>query len=251
MIYASRCCGRAPFRPEKLAPAAKLGKVAIPLRPSEAVLAPLGVERDMLPNGRMIHALLLTYKLAVAEAGKHTVTLPLLNRCHCALCFSPLSTCCLISYKLPATVRSMSMQEAVCAVGAIHLIGEEGWVKIKPNLRTHGSTLVGLCRRCTFCRRFVACRRLFAVQAPESLRRCCLRARFVYDGELEGQMSMLCDGNKRLLKVSDIYPEDVQLGKGDYVIRVQLRHDDTGARPMPNQASCCSATTMPRQDLQH
>ena len=73
-------CGRAPFRPEKLAPAAKLGKVAIPLRPAEAVLAPLGAERDMLPNGRMIHGLLLTYKLAVAEAGKHTVTLPLLNR---------------------------------------------------------------------------------------------------------------------------------------------------------------------------
>ena len=52
---------------------------------------------------------------------------------------------------------------------------------------------------------------------------------YVYDGELEGQMTFLTDANKRLIKVSDIYPEDVQLGKGDYIIRAQLRHDDTGA----------------------
>lgn len=50
----------------------------------------------------------------------------------------------------------------------------------------------------------------------------------MYDGELEGQMTFLTDANKRLIKVSDIYPEDVQLGKGDYIIRAQLRHDDTG-----------------------
>ena len=52
--------------------------------------------------------------------------------------------------------------------------------------------------------------------------------RYVYDGELEGQMSMLFDSNKRLIKVNDIYPEDVQLGKGTYTIRAQLRHDDRG-----------------------
>ena len=50
----------------------------------------------------------------------------------------------------------------------------------------------------------------------------------MYDGELEGQMTFLTDANKRLIKVSDIYPEDVQLAKGDYIIRAQLRHDDTG-----------------------
>lgn len=53
--------------------------------------------------------------------------------------------------------------------------------------------------------------------------------RYVYDGELEGQMTFLTDANKRLIKVSDIYPEDVQLSKGDYIIRAQLRHDDTGS----------------------
>jgi len=50
--------------------------------------------------------------------------------------------------------------------------------------------------------------------------------RYVYDGEFEGQMSMLHDTNKRLIKVSDIYPDYADLKKGDYVIRLQLRHDD-------------------------
>ncbi len=75
-----RWCSRAPFRSEKLAPAAKLSNVRIPLRPTEAVLAPLPGARDVLPNGRTIHSLTLTYKFTVAEAGKHTVALPLLNR---------------------------------------------------------------------------------------------------------------------------------------------------------------------------
>jgi hypothetical protein len=66
--------------------------------------------------------------------------------------------------------------------------------------------------------------------------------RYVYDGELEGQMTFLLDTNKRLLKVSDIYPEEVQLAKGDYIIRAQLRHDNTGthprSRPMHFMAPC-------------
>ncbi len=41
-------------------------------------------------------------------------------------------------------------------------------------------------------------------------------------------MTMLFDSNKRLIKVSSIYPEDVQLGKGTYTIRALLRHDDRG-----------------------
>jgi tripeptidyl-peptidase-2 len=71
---------RSAFRSEKLAPSAKLSTVRIPLRPTEALLAPLGA-RDVLPNGRAIHSLILTYKFKVEEAGKHTITLPLLNRC--------------------------------------------------------------------------------------------------------------------------------------------------------------------------
>ena len=37
---------------------------------------------------------------------------------------------------------------------------------------------------------------------------------------------MLHDANKRLIKVSDIYPEFADLKKGEYTIRLQLRHDD-------------------------
>ena len=43
-------------------------------------MAPLVGRRDALPNQRTIHSLLLTYKLTVVEAGKHTVRLPLLNK---------------------------------------------------------------------------------------------------------------------------------------------------------------------------
>ncbi|KAK9809052.1 hypothetical protein WJX72_008467 [[Myrmecia] bisecta] len=120
---------RSPFRVEKVNPGAKLTHVRIPLRPAETQLAPLLDPRDALPEGRVIHSLMLTYKLSVAEAGKHKPTLPMLNK-------------------------------------------------------------------------------------------------YVYDGELEAQMFMLFDANKRQLAVGDIYPEPVQLKKGDYTIRVHLRHDD-------------------------
>ena len=55
----------------------------------------------------------------------------------------------------------------------------------------------------------------------------CVR-RFVYDGEVEAQMTMVFDANKRLMPggVSDIYPGMVLLGKGEYTVRAWLRHDD-------------------------
>ena len=37
---------------------------------------------------------------------------------------------------------------------------------------------------------------------------------------------MLHDTNKRLIKVSDIYPDFADLKKGEYIIRLQLRHDN-------------------------
>jgi tripeptidyl-peptidase-2 len=36
--------------------------------------------RDVLPNGRPVYRLLLTYKLSVAEPGKYKPTVPLLNK---------------------------------------------------------------------------------------------------------------------------------------------------------------------------
>lgn len=74
-VYAS-----APLRREKVKPQARLDTLRIPLRPCEAELAPLASPRDTLPEGRVTHRLLLTYKLSLAEGGKITPTLPLLNR---------------------------------------------------------------------------------------------------------------------------------------------------------------------------
>ena len=47
-------------------------------------------------------------------------------------------------------------------------------------------------------------------------------------------MTMLFDANNRLIKVNDIYPEDVQLAKGTYTIRAQLRHDNRGTHKTLN-----------------
>ncbi len=57
----------------------KLDTLRIPLRPTDAELAPLPFPRDTLPEGRVTHRLILTYKLSMAEAGKVTPTLPMLN----------------------------------------------------------------------------------------------------------------------------------------------------------------------------
>lgn len=54
---------------------------------------------------------------------------------------------------------------------------------------------------------------------------CGLHCRYVYDGEFEGQMSMLhAHPSKQLMQVSDIYPAQADLKKGDHVVRLQLRH---------------------------
>jgi hypothetical protein len=71
----------ASLRREKVQPRAKLDTLHIPLRPAEAELAPLGTPRDTLWEGRVIHRLLLTYKLSLTEGGQVTPTLPMLNRC--------------------------------------------------------------------------------------------------------------------------------------------------------------------------
>ncbi|GAB4814120.1 hypothetical protein N2152v2_001166 [Parachlorella kessleri] len=145
---------RATLRREKIKPQVKLDTLRIPLRPTDAELAPLPFPRDTLPQGRVTHRLILTYKLSMAEAGKVTPTLPMLNG-------------------------------------------------------------------------------------------------YVYDGELEAQMSMVFNTNKQKLAVSDIYPKEVQLKKGDYVIRLVLRHDDAQlldklkAMPLVAERKLDTAVTVP------
>ena len=121
---------RAPLLGEKIKPSAKLDTVRIPLRPTDAgVLAPLRAPRDLLPGGRTIHSLLLSYKLSLPEGGKVTPKVPLFNR-------------------------------------------------------------------------------------------------YVYDSEIEAQMSFTCDENKQLLGVGDIYPDAITLKKGEYTVQLALRHED-------------------------
>ena len=71
---------RAPFRFETLTPSAKLDRLQIAVRPSEAALSPLPGARDALPEGRTAHQLLLSYKFSLAEDGKVTPLLPMLNK---------------------------------------------------------------------------------------------------------------------------------------------------------------------------
>lgn len=71
---------RAALRTEKINPTAKLHTLQIPLRPTDSQMQPLSSQRDQLPQGRIIHALMLTYKLSVENEGKHRVTVPMLNR---------------------------------------------------------------------------------------------------------------------------------------------------------------------------
>ncbi|XP_011076155.1 tripeptidyl-peptidase 2 isoform X2 [Sesamum indicum] len=64
---------------ENLAPAAVLNKVRIPYRPVDAKLSTLPAERDKLPSGKQILALLLTYKLKFEEGAEIKPHIPLLN----------------------------------------------------------------------------------------------------------------------------------------------------------------------------
>lgn len=48
----------------------------------------------------------------------------------------------------------------------------------------------------------------------------------VYDNEFESQLYMIADVNKRVYGMGDVYPKGVQLPKGDYTLRLHLRHDN-------------------------
>ena len=71
---------RAPLAREKIKPSAKLDILRIPLRPTDAALTPLRAPRDVLPGGRTIHSLVLTYALSLSEPGKVTPRVNLFNR---------------------------------------------------------------------------------------------------------------------------------------------------------------------------
>eukprot|EP00741_Cyanophora_paradoxa_P020100 tig00021234_g19401.t1 len=75
---ATRIDVRAAVRQEELAPTATLKFHRRHLRPAESVVRPLGA-RDLLPQGKQVYELLLTYKLKLAEAAAVTLRLPALQ----------------------------------------------------------------------------------------------------------------------------------------------------------------------------
>ncbi len=48
----------------------------------------------------------------------------------------------------------------------------------------------------------------------------------LYDSPVESHEWMLFDANKRLVATNDMYPDAVSLDKGDYTVRLELRHAD-------------------------
>ncbi|KAJ7534838.1 hypothetical protein O6H91_12G006200 [Diphasiastrum complanatum] len=50
----------------------------------------------------------------------------------------------------------------------------------------------------------------------------------IYDNEFESQFYMISDVNKRVVAKGDVYPKGVRLSKGDYTLRLYIRHDNVG-----------------------
>ena len=68
----------APLRRSRLKPSATLRKLNIPLRPVSCTTTPLATPRDALPNGRITHRMVLTYKLSLKQGGEITpIAMPL------------------------------------------------------------------------------------------------------------------------------------------------------------------------------
>lgn len=75
-MQATRLLVRSPLRDAVIKPDAKLDTLLLPLRPSDASLSLLGSagNRDMLPRGRAIYRLLLTYKFSLAEGERYSLS---------------------------------------------------------------------------------------------------------------------------------------------------------------------------------
>ncbi|XP_073032784.1 LOW QUALITY PROTEIN: tripeptidyl-peptidase 2 [Primulina eburnea] len=48
----------------------------------------------------------------------------------------------------------------------------------------------------------------------------------LYDNKFEAQFYMISDSNKRVYTMGDVYPDTAKLPKGEYVLRLYLRHDN-------------------------
>ncbi|KAL2324539.1 hypothetical protein Fmac_023597 [Flemingia macrophylla] len=69
----------APLATEKLAPVAILDKIRVPYRPIDAKISALSSDRDKLPSGKQILALMLTYKIKLEDGAEIKPQIPFLN----------------------------------------------------------------------------------------------------------------------------------------------------------------------------
>ncbi|KAK6759539.1 hypothetical protein RB195_021242 [Necator americanus] len=65
----------APFRPIEIKPTITLNTLHVPVKPTSAKIEPLG-PRDIIPNGKQIHRLLLVYKFNTLKSGEIRLDLP-------------------------------------------------------------------------------------------------------------------------------------------------------------------------------
>ena len=70
----------APLRRSRLKPSATLRKLQMTLRPASCTTTPLDTPRDALPNGRITHRMVLTYKLTLKQGGEITPLPPALKK---------------------------------------------------------------------------------------------------------------------------------------------------------------------------
>ncbi|MED6182811.1 tripeptidyl-peptidase II Tpp2 [Stylosanthes scabra] len=64
---------------EELTPAAILNKIRVPYRPVDSKISALSTDRDKLPSGKQILALILTYKIKLEDGAEVKPHIPLLN----------------------------------------------------------------------------------------------------------------------------------------------------------------------------
>ena len=68
-----------PLRRTKIHPKATLNNLVISLRPTDHVITPLTTAREALPRDRIMHRMVLTYKLTLTEGGSITPRVPPLD----------------------------------------------------------------------------------------------------------------------------------------------------------------------------
>ncbi|KAL1319371.1 tripeptidyl-peptidase 2 isoform X1 [Arachis ipaensis] len=64
---------------EELTPTAALNKIRVPYRPVDSKISALSTDRDKLPSGKQILALILTYKIKLEDGAEVKPHIPLLN----------------------------------------------------------------------------------------------------------------------------------------------------------------------------